>query len=380
MSRIIQEIAAAIDSRDYSRMRELILGNLRFLEEGGWIRYFMTSAAVDNHLEVISTVVDLGIDVNLPESENRPEGVIGEASGNGSLEVVKWLLEHGAKLNYEVKGTTRCLPLSAAITSGHLDIVKLLIAYGAAFNAVWKGESALSLAILHNQTTIATYLRSLGATLPSESQSQLDRTRTTDECQEELLEHIRTHLGDPSPLSLQAILPTDPSITIYSVQMSVGTALVTNGMSAYPMIVPNGAEGFQFAELVMYLPENWPVTNEALSDPNSAWPVEWLRRIALYPHLNHIWLGGKAVVFANGDPPQPLAPNTKLSCILAITESSEFGYLRRNDGSQIVFYTLVPLYTEERDLEKREGTATLLGRFQERGIRRVVDISRPSVA
>jgi hypothetical protein len=157
-------------------------------------------------------------------------------------------------------------------------------------------------------------------------------------------------------------------------------ALVTDGMSARPMTVPPGGEEFRFAELVIYLPKGWPLTDRALKDPNHFWPVEWLRRIAFYPHQNRTWLGGPAAVIANGEPPEPLAPNTKLTCLLAMTEESAFGALTLPGGRNVVFYTLFPLYTEERDLEKEKGTPHLIRLYQKHGISQVVDVQRPNVA
>ena len=65
-------------------------------------------------------------------------------------------------------------------------------------------------------------------------------------------------------------------------------------------------------------------------------------------------------IFSNEEPPEPLAQNTKLSCLMAITEDSDFGCFQLADGRQIMIYTLFPLYTEERDLEKKNGSEHLL--------------------
>ncbi len=41
--------------------------------------------------------------------------------------------------------------------------------------------------------------------------------------------------------------------------------LITNDMSSLPMNVPKGSEQFKYAELVLSLPPDWPLTQEALA-------------------------------------------------------------------------------------------------------------------
>jgi hypothetical protein len=151
-------------------------------------------------------------------------------------------------------------------------------------------------------------------------------------------------------------------------------------MSDVPMTVPEGGESFRFAELMLYLPREWPLTDKALRDPNNSWPVQWLLKIARYPHENQTWLGGAASVIANGEPPRPLAPTTEMTCLLLLTEASERGWLQLSDGRRVAFYSMYPIYTEERDLEKAQGVEDLVRRFLDRGISQVVDVRRPNVA
>ncbi len=54
------------------------------------------------------------------------------------------------------------------------------------------------------------------------------------------------------------------------------------------------------------------------------WPIEWLKRIARYPHDNDTWLGGPHTIIANGEPPEPFAPNTKMSCLLLLAVSERW--------------------------------------------------------
>jgi hypothetical protein len=192
------------------------------------------------------------------------------------------------------------------------------------------------------------------------------------------VDHLEQHLGKPELLNLREIVPTDLPIAIHVIRTEDEQILVTEGMSARPMTVPVGGEAFQFAELVLRLPSDWPLTLDAFENPQHYWPIEWLKRIARYPHDNETWLGGPYTIIANGEPPEPFAPNTKLSCLMLLANPSEFGrwtrpaVARSGDRPQlshdrpqqteeeVVFYDVFGLYTEERDLDLREGLPELL--------------------
>ncbi len=86
-------------------------------------------------------------------------------------------------------------------------------------------------------------------------------------------------------------------------------------------------------------------------------------------------------IIANGEPPQPLAPNTAMTCLLVMAEPRDMGGgLSLVDGKEVVFYNVFPLYTEERDLEKAEGIEHVVRLFQKYKISNVVDVSRRNVA
>jgi ankyrin repeat protein len=168
MSTLIQQIVAAYESKKYGQYRTLIADNYAALHEEGWIRYLLSSAAVDDNLTVVQMLVELGADVNMPESDDRPEGVIVEAAGAGALAVVEWLLDRGAVLNHKVDEVNRCFALGRAAGNGHLAIVKMLVARGADVNACWNGHNALDGAITYGHKETEEYLRSVGAQLPGQ--------------------------------------------------------------------------------------------------------------------------------------------------------------------------------------------------------------------
>jgi hypothetical protein len=150
-------------------------------------------------------------------------------------------------------------------------------------------------------------------------------------------------------------------------------------MSERPMQVPPGEEKYRFAELQIHLPSDWPLTNAALKDPNSAWPIKWLRRIARYPHETQTWLGGPISVFSNPDSSARLAPHVRLSDFLLTVCVNDPPPLQL-DTHLVQFYTIVPIYRQERDLEAAEGYVRLFELFGRYGISEIVDVRRLNVA
>ena len=198
---------------------------------------------------------------------------------------------------------------------------------------------------------------------------------------DDIIQHMERHFGSVQEESLIEIVPT-LGVAINVIRPKAENKwvmLFTTGMSDRPQSVPRGQDEYRYTELVIRLPADWSMDDKALRNPSNFWPFEWLRRIAAYPHDNDTWLGGPYTIIATDDPPVPLAPNTKLSCLMLLREQGEKGTVQCQDGRAIALYSIIPLYTEERDLELASGVRELLTRFQSRGISTVVDLARVNV-
>jgi hypothetical protein len=154
--------------------------------------------------------------------------------------------------------------------------------------------------------------------------------------------------------------------------------LVTTGMSDRPMTVPAGAEDFRYAELVIGLPREWPLSEGAFQDERNYWPVRWMKQLARFPHEYQTWLAPAHTV-PNGDPPQPFAPNTGFCCWLlwppALT-AEEFVELKIDEHKTVHFMALIPLYEEEMQLKLSEGVDPLIDRLAEAGVTELLDVGR----
>jgi len=156
--------------------------------------------------------------------------------------------------------------------------------------------------------------------------------------------------------------------------------LVTSGMSDRPMRAPKGAEAFRYAELVICLPPDWPLDDASLKNEDNYWPIRWLKQLARLPHKYNTWLFAEHTV-PNGDPAEPFASNTKLSCMILSEPTlfhEEFARLTVDKSKTIYFLTLIPIYGSETGYKLQHGAEELLKKLFAAGVTELVDIHRPS--
>ena len=204
--------------------------------------------------------------------------------------------------------------------------------------------------------------------------------------------HIERHIGPIKQVfretaaasSIDAlavdVLPVDVLHVAATTDRPVHT-LITSGMSDRPMAVPAGTDSPEYLELMMTLPREWQLDEQAPRDETWYWPIRLLLHLAGLPRQSNTWLGWGHTV-PNGDPAQPFAANTQL-CGAIIVPSllvpTPFYELRLAQRT-IAFYGVVPLYKEELALQQREGMSALLEKLIDRGIRDLVDPKRRNVA
>jgi hypothetical protein len=222
-------------------------------------------------------------------------------------------------------------------------------------------------------------LRAAGCTTPAAALAA-----TNQEANRQVLSAMAEQYGEVFELVMPDIFPVDEEsyIRLYAIRPSDRHpcwTLFTVGMSAVPMVIPDGQEEYRFAELLIHLPASWRMPLASEPSEETSWPVSWLHQIAYYPYQAKTWLGGQYTIISNDDPPEPLAPNTALSCVLLIADFAGCNPLRVRD-KQIHVYTLVPIYAEKRDLESEHGVRELLRRLEQAGVTAIVDVCRMNVA
>lgn len=151
--------------------------------------------------------------------------------------------------------------------------------------------------------------------------------------------------------------------------------LVTMGFGAYRMNTPSelADKKLERAELVFCLPPNWKFDEKI---PEQMWPVELLNRLAHLPIRNKTWLGWGHSVDYN----KPFADDTELSAVLLL--GTAFGdkasVCPLENGDEINFYQVIPLYDIEMRYKIEKCTDALLDRFGSE-LDPVLDLERRAV-
>lgn len=369
---VLQQMCQAVEVGDIGTIREIVAKYPEVLLQpsiggGTWLHY----AAWEGNAAVVEALVDLGIDVNALGFEGHDDVVLSDAASEGHLEIVRWLLDHGAKPN-GVPGQGGG-PLVAAVIAGHRGIVSLLLERGADPTQTYgvPPKNALTAAEHFGRREIARLLRKRGVRPPDGGGASGPK--------DEITLHLEKYLGPVRPVALTSIVPGVRIQVVEPTGSKPCLALVTAGMSEAAMPVRAAAQHLQFAELLIRLPVGWPLDIESLRDSRNSWPIRWLSRVAHYPLEAEEGLNIGTIV-DNQDPPQPLGEGTRLACLLVVPAPNHMPHLVTTGGKTINFYELVPLYPEERALEMAQGLPRLMTLLAQHGVPGVIDPVRVNVA
>jgi len=375
---VVKEIRSSIKNGNVEEAAELIGSNIELLNMmtpfGTWLHI----AASRGKLDVVKKLVELGSNINTLGGVYGG-GPLNEAASEGHIDIVRYLLLYGANMDTNEPERN---PLFGAISNGHVNIARLLIESGIDTNVKYSGESmkdidALTFAREQGQLEIVKLL---------ENQRELTTTITevndnNQDDHDEILEHVTKYFGTIQDTIIEIVPGSKVSVNIHIISPSMNkdfVTLVTTGMSDVSMGYSNEESEFKYAELLLKLPSSWVVGKENIEDKNYYWPLEWLRKVAHIPHIYDGWLA-EGVILPNGEPPQPFALNTKLSCIM-VCHPREFGLDNvQVEQENINIYTLVPIYEEERNLALEKGYEYLLKKMNEKGISDVLDINKINV-
>lgn len=200
---------------------------------------------------------------------------------------------------------------------------------------------------------------------------------------EKIEEHVQKHIGEIETVYHELVSDL-VHIDVFFIKPTPQRnfiTLITSGMSYRPMKAPPQVANFQYAELLICLPPDWPLTEEALNDEKYYWPVRQLKMLARFPHEYDTWLWYGHTV-PNGDPPQPFADNTKLSGIILappLLSSQDFFTLKIDENKTIHFFGVLPLHADEMSRKLQKGSEDLFEHLAKQGVNELLNIQRPSV-
>ena len=385
-----KQVFKAISDGDLNALSSLVRTDRSLITARNAYGSWLHRACEEGQFSIVKYLVESGADVNL-RGGTSDAGPIQDAIFGGNIEVIKLLLSNGAVLDVSTPNRNS---LFRAVSTDRVDIAELLLEAGIDPHVIYRSvtgklKNALSYAQERGRKEIERILLDAGCRLPVEGvdvplgeQGKPSAETELKGSHEEIIKHLRAIVGPVDSNALQEIVPVsdDFQIVVHTSppnDLHPYLTIFTTGMSDRAMTVPKGKEDFKYAELVMFLPADWPHPKSMKRD--SIWPVEWMRKIAYYPYLNDTWLGGPATIISSAEPPEPLGPNTSQTCLLLVADFSDIKPLAIGSDKTVRFFTVIPIYTEERDLEKKHGIARLLQSLKQGGVTAVVDPGRASV-
>jgi len=148
--------------------------------------------------------------------------------------------------------------------------------------------------------------------------------------------------------------------------------LLSCGMSALPMQIPEEIDAPAYAEVMILLPRDWSLDYDSFADERNYWPIRILKELSMLPHPDKTWLGyghTYETEFADG---------VDFNSIILLNSnqlSDDFIFFESEEGPVEIF-SVIPLYPEELEFKKTHGREALLEKFDEYDIDEVVDVNR----
>jgi hypothetical protein len=305
-----------------------------------------------------------GANPHTTEYHQASVGQINQAAER-TLELVKLFHKHGANINHDLYGQPGCWPLISAISGkdgkGNLDIVKYLVENGAVVNFLnYWSQSPLDFA--DKQPRIYKYLKSVGAKHSSElPREHLDKMLNAQkEVQQKrfatLSEHLKHYFGKMEHFEYPTEDCKNPSIRFlkgcFELRNQGVPFIITEGMSSRVMNTEGVKDGVRRAELMVIFRTTPPVSKESLTKENHHHKLNWLKKLAQMPFdTNQCYR--KVNIIPNGKPPKPLHEDTKATGIYLRTAiGDDWQKWVRPDGETVEIMIATHLYQDEIDFLK----------------------------
>ncbi len=156
------------------------------------------------------------------------------------------------------------------------------------------------------------------------------------------------------------------------------TAVMTLGLSDYKMPVLDSWKGREHNEIYFCLPSFWELDD--MSNPNFAWPFDWIYRLEKFVREKNTWFGPGHTI-PTGNPAVQLSEQAKHDYLFfsgPLFLEEELAPLAIKNQT-IYFLGIIPIFGEELDYKMGKGTQKFLKRFVAKGFDERIDEYRPSV-
>ncbi len=190
---------------------------------------------------------------------------------------------------------------------------------------------------------------------------------------EDIERHLAQHIGECDTV-LHEILSHTVHVDIHVIKPNEKVpylTLVTSGMSDLEMNVPEGldpADEYQLAELVAFLPEDWPLDgffddskDGDDREPPGWYVARWLKHYARMPHEYKSFITWFHTA-ANGDPAESIGEGVGMVGFLfapPLQIGQDGLFVSTHDDRRIRLMSLVPIWPDEVVYAVNEGGEAL---------------------
>ncbi|UXD71098.1 suppressor of fused domain protein [Sphingobacterium faecium] len=156
--------------------------------------------------------------------------------------------------------------------------------------------------------------------------------------------------------------------------------LLSCGMSALPMKIPEDIDSSPYAEVMILLPKEWNLEYDSFKDERNYWPIRLMKEIMILPHPDETWLGF-GHTFAHEDD-EEFAERIGFNSVMLANSMElpdDYTQIELDNDEFVTIFTLIPLYKEELKFKKQNGATALLERFDQFGVEEIVKVGRPNI-
>ncbi len=130
--------------------------------------------------------------------------------------------------------------------------------------------------------------------------------------------------------------------------------LLSCGMNALPMKVPEDIDSSPYAEVMILLPKEWNLDYDSFEDERNYWPIRLMKELMILPHPDETWLGF-GHTFGHEDD-EEFAEGIRFNSVMlahSMELSDDFTQIEHDSNEVVTIFTLIPLYKKELEFKKK---------------------------